>query len=65
MYELSSTVLLSALVSFFKGGASSTPSKTRGFFLLVVGFVGLFLMDKDGSIEEPHSPLNVFNKLKT
>lgn len=54
VFELSSTVLLSAIVSFFKGGAVSTTSKTRGFFLLIVGFVCLFLMDKDGTIEDPH-----------
>ncbi|KAF1769656.1 hypothetical protein GCK72_001473 [Caenorhabditis remanei] len=54
VFELSSTVLLSAIVSFFKGGAVSTTSKTRGFFLLIVGFVALFLMDKDGTIEDPH-----------
>lgn len=54
VFELSSTVLLSAVVSFFKGGNMSTPSKTRGFFLLIVGFVALFLMDRDGTIEDPH-----------
>ncbi|CAO4363664.1 unnamed protein product [Caenorhabditis nigoni] len=54
VFELSSTVLLSAIVSFFKGGSVSTTSKTRGFFLLIVGFVCLFLMDRDGTIEDPH-----------
>uniref|UniRef100_A0A1I7UT16 Proton-coupled zinc antiporter SLC30A5 n=1 Tax=Caenorhabditis tropicalis TaxID=1561998 RepID=A0A1I7UT16_9PELO len=54
VFELSSTVLLSAIVSFFKGGQASTTAKTRGFFLLIVGFVALFLMDKDGTIEAPH-----------
>uniref|UniRef100_A0A8R1E535 Proton-coupled zinc antiporter SLC30A5 n=1 Tax=Caenorhabditis japonica TaxID=281687 RepID=A0A8R1E535_CAEJA len=58
VFELSSTVLLSAVLSFFKGGNSSSPSKSRGFVLLIVGFVAFFLMDKDGTIEDPHHVAN-------
>ncbi|CAI2292518.1 unnamed protein product [Caenorhabditis sp. 36 PRJEB53466] len=54
IFELSTAVLLTAVSSFFKGSLS-TPTKTRGFILLIVGFIALFLMDKDGAVEDPHN----------
>ncbi|CAD6184368.1 unnamed protein product [Caenorhabditis auriculariae] len=52
VFELSPSVLLVAVSSFFKG--NSTPAKSRGLFLLVVGFVALMLMDRDETIEDAH-----------
>ncbi|CAJ0574029.1 unnamed protein product, partial [Mesorhabditis spiculigera] len=53
IFELSPSVILIAIVSFFKN--NSTTARTRGLFLLLVGFVALMLMDKDSSIEDEHN----------
>ncbi|EYC15856.1 hypothetical protein Y032_0035g3003 [Ancylostoma ceylanicum] len=52
VFELSPSVLLVAIVSFFKG--NSTTTKSRGVFFLVIGFVALMLMDRDQTIEHRH-----------
>ncbi|CAJ0944393.1 unnamed protein product, partial [Mesorhabditis belari] len=53
VFELSPSVILIAIASIFKSDGS--PSKTRGLFFLLIGFVSLMLMDKDSSIEDEHT----------
>uniref|UniRef100_A0A0K0F8D9 Proton-coupled zinc antiporter SLC30A5 n=1 Tax=Strongyloides venezuelensis TaxID=75913 RepID=A0A0K0F8D9_STRVS len=52
VFEHSSTVILVALTSFIKG--TETTSKTRGVFCLIIGFIALFFMDPDTTIESNH-----------
>uniref|UniRef100_A0A0N4ZFN1 Proton-coupled zinc antiporter SLC30A5 n=1 Tax=Parastrongyloides trichosuri TaxID=131310 RepID=A0A0N4ZFN1_PARTI len=52
VFEHSSTVILMALTSFIKG--TETTSKTRGILCLILGFVALFFMDPDTTVEVNH-----------
>ena len=55
VFEHSPSVVLVALLCVMKG--DSSPAKSRGLLLLLVGFASLLLMDRDGTLEDSHSKL--------